>query len=144
MCDYSLHSVKSRPACTRDRLVTTGFPGTTSRGFSELGEPLLAVCLLPGTELAFDQEPQRAGALNALLARFGIGRIGTNLARFRRLDPDYEQTHHDALEFSNGKVVFLTELREGERALVLQLPVSTVHSPSFPIEAAQTVTRAGT
>ena len=144
MCDYSLHSVKSRAACTRDRLVSTSFPGTTSRGFSEIGHPSIAVCLLPGTELAFDREPQRAGAFNAFLARFGIRRIGAHLARFRRLDLDYEQTHHDALEFSNGKIVFLTDLREGERAMVLQLPVSTDRRLPLPIEVAQTVTRADT
>ena len=31
-------------------------------------------------------------------------------------------THHDALEFPDGQVVLLTHLREGQRAVVLQLP----------------------
>ena len=31
-------------------------------------------------------------------------------------------THHDALEFPDGRVVLLTHLREGQRATVLQLP----------------------
>jgi hypothetical protein len=34
MCDYSLHSVKSRPARAGDELVTTEFANTTTRGFS--------------------------------------------------------------------------------------------------------------
>jgi hypothetical protein len=144
MCDYSLHNVKSRPARARDRLVTTAFHATTSRGFSEIGCQSVAVCLQPGTELAFDQEPRRAGALNGFLAGFRLARIGSRLARFRQLDPDYQHTHHDALEFSNGKMVFLTDLREGERATILQLPVSTVRSPTLPIDEAQTVTRADT
>jgi hypothetical protein len=32
MCDYSLHSVASRPATAGDRLVTTRFVATTTRG----------------------------------------------------------------------------------------------------------------
>jgi hypothetical protein len=30
--------------------------------------------------------------------------------------------HHDALEFPDGKVALLTSLKEGQEALVLQLP----------------------
>ena len=33
-------------------------------------------------------------------------------------------THHDALEFPNGKIVLLTTLEEGQQATVLQLPTS--------------------
>jgi hypothetical protein len=73
-----------------------------------------------------------------------MGRIGARLARFRRLDLDYEQRHHDALEFSNGKVVFLTDLCEGERATVLQLPVSAVLLSPKPFDVVQNVTRADT
>src|SRR5436309_9869025 len=54
MCDYSLHHVASRPAKIEDRLVTSQFHSIT-RGFSAVGEPNVAVCLLPGTELAFDR-----------------------------------------------------------------------------------------
>ena len=32
--------------------------------------------------------------------------------------------HHDALEFPGGKTVLLTELRHGQHAVVLQLPVA--------------------
>ena len=49
MCDYSLHLVASRPAKVGDRLVTTEFAGSLTRGFSAVGEPKVAVCLLPGT-----------------------------------------------------------------------------------------------
>jgi hypothetical protein len=31
--------------------------------------------------------------------------------------------HHDALEFPDGKVVLINDLREGQIATVLQLPV---------------------
>jgi hypothetical protein len=56
MCDYSLHLVASRPAKAGDKLETTSFYGTTTRGFAAVGEPNVAVCLLPGTEIAFEQE----------------------------------------------------------------------------------------
>jgi hypothetical protein len=31
-------------------------------------------------------------------------------------------THHDALEFPDGRIVLLTKLSEGQEATVLQLP----------------------
>ena len=134
MCDYSLHSVSSRPAKAGDMLVTTGFVGTASRGFCAKDQPGVAVCLMPGTELAFSKEPERDGPFVALLARFGIGRMASKLARFRKLNVEFEHSHHDALEFSNGKVIYLTCLREGQEAVVLQLPVGAAPkspSPSF-------------
>jgi hypothetical protein len=59
MCDYSLHHVASRPAKVGDKLVTTDFLKTITRGFAAVGEPDVAVCLLPGTELAFDENRAR-------------------------------------------------------------------------------------
>jgi hypothetical protein len=56
MCDYSLHLVASRLAKVGDELASTEFGGSTTRGFAAIGEPQIAVCLLPGTELAFAKE----------------------------------------------------------------------------------------
>ena len=56
MCDYSLHDVASRPAKVGDKLVSTQFPNAITRGFSDPTQPRVAVCLLPGTELAFENE----------------------------------------------------------------------------------------
>ena len=50
MCDYSLDLVASRPAKVGDELVTTKFKNSITRGFAAIGEPNVAVCLLPGTE----------------------------------------------------------------------------------------------
>ena len=59
MCDYSLHQAwSSRPARVGDKLVTTRFPNTITRGFASVDKSQLAVCLLPGTELAFEKEVQ--------------------------------------------------------------------------------------
>jgi len=54
MCDYSLHNVASRPAKVGDKLTTRNF-GAGTRGFSAPEDPNTAVCVLPGTELAFTQ-----------------------------------------------------------------------------------------
>ena len=55
MCDYSLHHVANRPAKIEDKLVTTKFNNSITRGFAAIGQPNVAVCLLPGTEIAFDE-----------------------------------------------------------------------------------------
>src|SRR3954447_18418461 len=55
MCDYSLENVASRPATVGDRLVSKSFPYSITRGFAAVDDPMVAVCLAPGTELAFDK-----------------------------------------------------------------------------------------
>ena len=43
-------------------------------------------------------------------------------AIFRQVNKDKLATHHDALEFPDGRTVLLTRLCEGQAATVLQLP----------------------
>ena len=50
MCDYSLHHA-NRPAQIGDKLVATKFNNSITRGFAAIGQPNVAVCLLPGTEI---------------------------------------------------------------------------------------------
>src|SRR5690242_15014875 len=52
MCDYSLHTVESRPARTGDELTSHDFR-TGTRGFAASEDENMAVCLRPGSELAF-------------------------------------------------------------------------------------------
>ena len=144
MCDYSLHHVATRPARIEDKLVVTKFSNSITRGFSAVGEPHVAVCLLPGTEIAFESNVECEPS-------FGIGilpnkKIGQRLARFRQINMDNAVTHHDALEFPDGQVVLLTRLCDGQRATVLQLPAaarterSEASVPAQPIrEPANTV-----
>ncbi len=120
MCDYSLHHVASRPARVGDKLVSTKFVNTPTGGFAAINEPNVAVCLLPGTEIAFEQDVECEGALGILPSR----RVGERLARFRQINMDQPCVHHDALEFPDGKVVLLTRLRAGQRATVLQMPAN--------------------
>jgi hypothetical protein len=48
---------------------------------------------------------------------------GVRVARFRKLEPTVPYRHHDALEFPDGSTVLVTQLRKGQRATVLQLPI---------------------
>ena len=47
MCDYSLHTVASRPARVGETLVTTSFYGTSTRGFAAKGEPMSRYVCFP-------------------------------------------------------------------------------------------------
>jgi hypothetical protein len=139
VCDYSLHNVASRPARIGDKLVTTKFSQSITRGFAAVGEAQVAVCLMPGTEIAFDANVEREPAF--LSGFFWNKKIGQRLARFRKINTEVPTAHHDALEFPDGKVVLLTRLCEGQRATVLQLPI-TRHLDSAEEHAAQSVNSA--
>jgi hypothetical protein len=123
MCDYSLHLVASRPAKVGDKLVSTDFENSITRGFAAIGEPEVAVCLLAGTELAFDGDVQYHRALNL----FGKARVNHRVARFRQVNVNDPNVHHDALEFPDSQIVKVTRLVAGQTATVLQLPAAVQH-----------------
>jgi hypothetical protein len=131
MCDYSLQYVASRPAKVGDKLVTTQFANSITRGFAAVGEPNVAVCLLPGTEVAFDKEVEREHTLGFFPMRMPGKKLGEKVARFRQVKKEQPHVHHDALEFPDGQIVLLTSLCQGQQATVLQLPVA----PRTPEEA---------
>ena len=116
MCDYSLDFVASRPAKVGEKLVTTKFKNSVTRGFAAIEEPTVAVCVLPGTEIAFEQEVEYRHSL------LPNQKIAERLARFRQINKEQASAHHDALEFPNGKIILLARLREGQHVTVLQLP----------------------
>jgi hypothetical protein len=124
MCDYSLHGVLNRPARIGDKLLSTNFVNSFTRGFTAVGEPKVAVCLRPGTELAFEQGVEVEHVFRRLMPRFGFGKTSQVVARFRQVNMDRPDTHHDALEFPNGKIVLVTRLCPGQHATVLQLPAA--------------------
>jgi hypothetical protein len=123
MCDYSLEHVASRPARVGDKLISTRFLNSGTNGFAAVGEPNLAVCLSPGTELAFDEELKCESVFG-----FGFKRLPYSLARFREINKDQPKAHHDALEMPDGQTVLVTKLREGQHATVLQLPADPLES----------------
>lgn len=122
MCDYSLHAVSSRPARVGDKLVTTRFANTITQGFASVDEATIAVCLRPGTELAFDREPEYWRPFARWLPRKRPSKLASTVARFRQTNLHRSDTHHDALEFPDGTIVLVTRLCPGQRATVLQLP----------------------
>ena len=134
MCDYSLHAVETRPAQVGETLITTRFRGTSTRGFASESEPAVAVCVLPGTELAFAEDVKHD---NSWIWKRTINfRVG----KFAALEPDVPDRHHDAIEFPDGRNVLVTQLSEGQRVTVLQLPV--VHQVTEHAQSAAAITTA--
>jgi len=118
MCDYSLHAVASRPAKAGETLITTTFRETSTRGFASESEPEVAVCLLPGTELAFaDNVRYDSRWIWTRRTSFRVGKLGA-------IDRHLPDRHHDTIEFPDGSYVLVTLLCEGQHATVLQLPVA--------------------
>src|SRR5262249_19033545 len=98
MCDYSLHSVRTRPAKVGEKLVTHNF-GTGTRGFAAPEDCSVAVCVLPGTELAFEAPVKRQ---TTFVLRANTGHT---VAIFRQINKGALHTNHDALEFPDGEIV---------------------------------------
>ena len=99
MCDYSLHAVASRPAKVGETLITTT-RGAATRGFTSAAVPEVAVCLLPGTELAFENDVRYEHKW------IWTKRGGFKVARFRKIEQNVWHQHHDAIEFPDGSSVF--------------------------------------
>jgi hypothetical protein len=97
-------------------------------GFAASEDATVAVCVLPGTELAFAQEVKR---LPTRLWEWQARVIKYTTAIFRQIKKEKMAAHHDALEFPDGQVLLLTSLSEGQQATVLQLPAE----PKTPVEA---------
>jgi hypothetical protein len=129
MCDYSLHAVASRPAKAGETLITTTFRGTGTSGFAAEAEPEVAVCLLPGTELAF---ADAVGYDDNWGWKSWKKSTSVRVARFRKVEPYVSYRHHDAIEFPDGSTVLVTQLRKGQRATVLQLPIGAQVSERSP------------
>ena len=112
MCDYSLHAVASRPAKVGETLISTTFQGTSTRGFAAEHERSVAVCMLPGTELAFAEN------VRYFHRWIWTRTIPYRVGKFGALEPDVPNRHHDAIEFPDGSRVLVTELCEGQRVSV--------------------------
>ena len=140
MCDYSMHATATRPAKVGETLVTTTFRGTSTRGLASEQDLSVAVCMLPGTELAFASDVRYDSRW------IWTRTINSRVGKFGKIDPNVPDRHHDAIEFPDGKSVLVTQLVEGQRVTVLQLPVtqqpaapakteaSTPATPSLPVD----------
>ena len=84
-----------------------------------MATPSVAICLLPGTEIAF---PEGLPVVHRTLLGWRRRPVRYHTAIFRQINKQVLNVHHDALEFPDGQTVLLTELVEGQEASVLQLP----------------------
>jgi hypothetical protein len=91
MCDYSLHAVATRPAQVGETLITATFRGTSTRGFASANAPEVAVCMLPGTELAFAENVRYDNRwIWTRQVNFRVGKFGV-------VDQHVADRHHDAI-----------------------------------------------
>ncbi len=120
MCDYSLQHLESRSAKVGDKLTCgkimseSGFASFTN-GLFDQNAPTVAVCLLPGSEVAFARAPVKF--LGLKFARKPA------VATFKQINQDQPLVHHDALEFADGDVRLVHDLEAGQQMTVLQLPI---------------------
>ena len=131
MCDYSLQNVRSRPAKVGDKLTTRDF-GTCTRGFAAAEDAEVAVCVLPGTELAFSSPV--AVTDTRFVVNWKVETLDHATAIFRQVNRNEPMQHHDALEFPDGRIVLLTTLSEGQEATVLQLPAQPTTAAEADIQ----------
>jgi len=115
LCDFSISASISRAAKVGDKLVTRSWPAGTT-GFCDVNDHECAVCLTPGTEIAFDKD--------VVTTYYYAETTFPKVAIFRQKDKHEPRTHHDYLEFADDKVtqMLLTRLNPGQTATVLQLP----------------------
>jgi hypothetical protein len=118
MCDYSLHAIASRPAEVGETLISTCFRGSSTLGFASPKELGVAVCLMPGTELAFENNVRYHGDW------FWSHTVNFNVAQFCKNGPELPFQHHDALSFPDGSTILVNTLKRGQQVQVLQMPVN--------------------
>lgn len=142
MCDYSLMAVPNRLARQGEELEMHRFP-TGSLGFASPEEikrppigdkggnslwntlrellnpprtqPVAAVCIPPGARLQLRDIPARTQT------ELGVGPVEE--VTFTQLTAAVN-TYRDAVRFANGRALRLQELREGVRAIVLDLSMA--------------------
>jgi hypothetical protein len=117
-----------------EKLVTHDF-GTGTRGFAAPEDCSVAICILPGTEFAFEKPVKYQ---TTLMFRANTGHT---VAIFRQINKGALHVNHDALEFPDGEIVLLTRLCEGQKAAVLTLP--TQPKTAAEVEAQQRVAHVG-
>ena len=118
MCDYSLHALATRPAEVGETLISTTFPRHIDPRLRFRTRAAVAVCMLPGTELAFAEDVKYDNRW------IWTKTIGYRVGKFNTIDPHVRERHHDAIEFPDGSHVLVTQLCAGQHVTVLQLPVS--------------------
>jgi hypothetical protein len=140
MCDYSLYEYKNRLAQEGETLVVhrfisntqglispadlqattkdktdqrrSGFWSSLKDFFSEPTEKAVAVCVPPGARLLLQGIPAR------LQRKLNVREEEEVV--FTQLSAETHK-HRDAVRFGNGREILLQELKEGQRALVINV-----------------------
>lgn len=121
MCDYSLESVRNRPARVGEKLTTRRFP-SGSVGFTAAGDVgcSTAVCLMEDTRITLENVPAE------LQRELGVAEKAT--VTFFRTDPQTSVGYRDSIRFPNGKEITLQRLGPAVSAVVediLETPTPT-------------------
>ena len=119
MCDYSLHAQMTRPAVKGERLRTHRFSMGCTGGFApadDKSETPVAVCVRPGTELAFDKPVTSGSYFGMFPKRY------QRQAVFAQHNVESLCVHHDTLEFPDGTNLLLHYCCPDQYATVLQVP----------------------
>jgi hypothetical protein len=126
MCDYSLMHVKSRPAAVADKLVTSGFVASSSKGFRAPDDCETAVCVLPGTEITFEQPIVFKSDEYGMDDYWSMGRATrpAQVAIFRQVNLEHPCMHHDCIELADGERIMLTNIESDIAVTVLQMPAA--------------------
>ena len=99
--------------------MTTRFSQAITQGLATADDKECAVCLVPGTELAFDA-PLRGNANR--FVPFFMKKFDFKTGKFVQLNVDNPYQHHDAIEFGDGGTVLINDLVEDQMLRVIQLP----------------------
>jgi hypothetical protein len=136
MCDYSMHAIKNRKAVVGDKVKTSDFARTSSPGLESITEPNLAICLIPGTGVEFDEPVQhRDVSVN------GIGvTLPFKIGRYVR-KPGHEAEFHDAFQFPDGTVVLMAYLVTNQTGTVTYVPEEVVKPTEQPAKKPATRSR---
>jgi hypothetical protein len=124
-----------------EKLVTQKFRGHTT-GFANPADRETAVCLLPGTELGFDEDikVQTAGVSTMFGSVAPMATLPSKVAMFMQFPESLVKTWRDGFELPSGEQFKLNQLAEGQTVTVLQMPsqraaVSHVDLPAAIEEA---------
>ena len=127
MCDYSVQAGKQQREAVRGNPLITKKISDHTIGFVDVNDQTTAVCLIPGTALAFDEPVKFASGGGSIKSIPFAG------AKFCQIEKGNALTHHDALAFPDGQTVKLTLLLEGQTAMVMELPAA----PKTPAQVEQ-------
>jgi hypothetical protein len=137
MCDYSMHAIKNRKAVVGDKVKTSDFARTSSPGLESITEPGVAICLIPGTGVEFDEPVSRRD----VTANLGPNvTLPFKIGRYVR-KPGHEAEFHDAFQFPDGTMVLMAYLCMNQHGTVTYVPEEVVKPTEQPAKKPATRSR---